>query len=259
MTDVQKADEFAEVDELDTVSQEIKEQESAASTETSIVDETIPEKYRGMTAKQLAERLETTNRDLGRYTNELGEVRRLADELIKSTLYKPQEQAVSKEVDFFENPKEAIRQEVNDNPVVQQAAAYAVQAQQVLAKQRLYQLHPDTDQILQDQNFAEWIGKSPVRQAMLQSANNYDLNAAHELLSTYKELRGTRQDQVSEAEKASRNKAMNAASVETGGSGEKSKKIFRRTDLMRLYTSDRKRYDSMQDEIMRAYAEGRVR
>lgn len=260
MDEVQKAEEFAEVSELDTVATEIKQQESAAKEESkSVVEELLPEEFRGKSIKEIADIALHARREMGKAGNELGEVRRLADELIKSTLHKPKEQEVSNEVDFFENPKEAVRRAVESNPVVQNAVNYAAQAQQALAKQRLYQLHPDADQLSQDQGFNEWVAKSPVRQQIYQQANNFDVNAAHELFSTYKELRSVRQIQVSDVEKAARDKSMKAASVDTGGSGEKGKKIFRRADIMKLMVSDKKKYNSMQDEIMLAYSEGRVR
>ena len=261
MDEVQKAEEFADVGELDTVAQEIKQQESAAKEEPkSVIEDIIPDEFKGKTVAEIAGIALHARREMGKQANELGEVRRLADELIKSTLHKPAEQEdVSNEVDIFNDPKEAIRREVEANPVVRQAAEYAVQSQRELAKQRLASLHPDFNQIVQDKGFAEWIGKSPIRQQLFQQANDYDVDSAHELFSTYKEIRTSRDNAVSETEKAAREKSMRAASVDTGGSGEKSKKIFRRTDIMKLMTSDPKRYRSMENEIMLAYLEGRVR
>lgn len=257
MDEVQKVAN-TEVSELDTVSEQIKEQEGAAKAEP-VVENLIPEKYRGKSTKELVDELETANKNMGRYSNELGEVRKLADELIKSQLHKPKEQEVSNEIDLFENPQEYVRRAVEASPTVKKAADYAVQAQQELAKQRLVQLHPDVNQVVSDSNFQEWVGKSPVRQQLFKQANEFDVDAANELLSTYKELRTARQTAITDTEKAARDKAMTAASVDTGGSGEKSKKVFRRTDLMKLMVSDRRKYESMQNEIAQAYLEGRVR
>src|SRR3990170_1270827 len=44
-----------------------------------------------------------------------------------------------------------------------------------------------------DKGFTEWIEKSPIRQQLFNQANNFDVDAANELLSTYKELRAVRQ------------------------------------------------------------------
>ena len=52
---------------------------------------------------------------------------------------------------------------------------------------------------------------------------------------------------------------MKAAQVDVGGSGESSKRVYRRADLIRLKMTDPQRYETLSDEIMQAYSEGRVR
>jgi hypothetical protein len=47
--------------------------------------------------------------------------------------------------------------------------------------------------------------------------------------------------------------------VQQGGTGETGKPVYRRADLIRLRMQDPTRYESMADEILNAYAEGRVR
>ena len=53
--------------------------------------------------------------------------------------------------------------------------------------------------------------------------------------------------------------ALKSAAVDTGGTGETSKRIYRRADLIRLRMTDPDRYNALQDEIMAAYAEDRVK
>lgn len=52
---------------------------------------------------------------------------------------------------------------------------------------------------------------------------------------------------------------MQAAAVDTGGSGESGKKVYRRTDLIRLKMRDPAKFKDMQDEIDLAYQQGRVK
>jgi hypothetical protein len=52
---------------------------------------------------------------------------------------------------------------------------------------------------------------------------------------------------------------MKAATVDVGGTGESSKKVYRRADLIKLRMTDPDRYMALQDEIMSAYAQGRVK
>lgn len=125
---------------------------------------------------------------------------------------------------------------------------------------QLQQLHPDMAQIVADQEFAQWVSGSPVRQQLMRQADqNFDLGAAHELLSTFKELRQLKQQRTASVDTAARDAALKSAAVETGGSGESSKKVYRRADLIRLKMHNPAKYESMQDEIMSAYSEGRVR
>lgn len=259
MAEVLEVEDGSDIGELETVEQQVQQQPAEESKPN--VNDVIPEKYRGKSLEDLVKMHQDTERNLSRQGNELGEIRKLADELLRSQLAasKPKEVEQPKEVDFFENPQEAINRAVETNPAVLEARQYAIQAKQAQAKQQLAQMHPDFQQIIADQEFAEWIGKSQVRQNLLRQADAYDLAAANELLSTFKELRSVKQQQVTKVEDKAREATLKAAAVDTGGSGESGKKVYRRADLIRLRIRDPDRYDAMQHEIMAAYQEGRVR
>lgn len=100
---------------------------------------------------------------------------------------------------------------------------------------------------------------SKIRSKLFQQAEEYDVDAAEELLSTYKELRAVKQKQVEKVDNTERDKSLKIAAVDTGGSGETTRKVYRRADLIRLKMRDPSKYDSMNDEIMQAYSEGRVK
>ena len=261
MAEIQDMEE--EAGEIEVVEQQDSINEQAAAV-ASKPEDVIPDEFKGMSVAELARIAAHARKEMGRQGNELGEIRKLADELIKSQLKpkQPEPEAV-KEVDFFENPQEAIRRAVETNPRVMAAESYAIQAQKMQAQQRLVQLHPDFGQVVQDASFAEWIKGSKIRTKLFQEAEAYDVDAADELLSTFKQLKAAKteksQVQVSDAEKTARTKTLQAAAVETGGSGESSKKVYRRTDLIRLKMRDPSKFDSMQSEIDAAYREGRVR
>lgn len=127
-------------------------------------------------------------------------------------------------------------------------------AQQLAAK------HPDFGSIANDTGFQEWVKASPVRLSLYAKADaEFDFSSADELLSTYKELKQVRSNSVSTAGKQQQAQALKAASVDVGGSGEVTKKVYRRADLIRLKMTDPDRYDQLQPEIMAAYSEGRVK
>lgn len=250
---------MAEIQDFDSEIGEIESVEKQQSETVAAAAPELPEKYRGKSIEDVVKMHRDAEELIARQGREVGEVRKLADELIKSQLAPKAEVEKPKEVDFFENPQEAIRQQIESNPRVLAAEQYAKQVQAEQSRQRLMQIHPDVQQIVGDIGFQEWVKASKVRSQLFQQADNYDVDAAHELLSTYKELRGVRQKIVAEVDNTARDKTLKAAAVDTGGSGESSQKIYRRADLIRLKMRDPAKYEAMSDEIMAAYASGRVK
>ena len=222
----------------------------------------LPEKYRDKSLDDIVRMHQEAEKLIGKQAQEVGEVRKLADELIKQNLGSRQQQTRQEEpeVDFFENPQKAIQRTVDNHPDVQAARQATLEMRRSQIQQRLAQEHPDFGDIAKDQDFANWVKSSPVRIKIFEQADSgYDFDSANELLSTYKQLRGVKNKQVSDAGEVSRKQTLKAVGVDTGGSGESSKKIYRRADLIRLKMQDPNRYEALSDEIMVAYQEGRVR
>jgi hypothetical protein len=127
-------------------------------------------------------------------------------------------------------------------------------------QQKLANAHPDFAQIVQDQDFANWVKSSPVRIGLYSKADGeFDFDSANELLSTYKEIKGVKTKQAREESETTRKQNLQAASVDSSGTGESSKRVYRRADLIRLKMTDPARYEMLSDEIMQAYSEGRVK
>lgn len=256
--------EISEVEDLqgefESVTADIANKDKQLSESVEQKSETvIPEKYKGKSVEELITWHQEAEKKASRLGNEIGDVRKLADELLKSQLVKKAEIAQPQEVDFFENPQEAMRQAIDNSPKVRAAEEYALNAQRQMAVQNLIQKHPDYLQVAQDQEFNDWVAKSNVRKNLFQAAQNYDFEAGDELLSTFKELRSAKQQKVSQVENKARDSALQAASVETSGTSETSRKIYRRADLIRLRMQDPARYEAMSDEIYKAYSEDRVK
>lgn len=249
---------MAESDNVTPISDEVSEIEAEDQKSAESVEDDIPPEFRGKSAAEIAKQALYFRSQMGKQAHEVGELRRLTDQLLQVQL-KPKEEDKPKEVDFFENPQEAVRRQIESNPELQQVKALALQAKQEQARLKLQQLHPDFTQVVQDTEFAEWVKSSKIRQKLFMEAENYDVDAADELLSTYKQLRNVRTKAVEATENKARRDVASKASVDSGGSGESSKKIYRRADLIQLKLRDPQAYAARQDEIMRAYAEGRVR
>ena len=245
---------------IDEEKQEASEIEAVEQQQATPKSE-LPEKYRGKSVEEVAKMHQEVEKRLSIQGQEIGEVRKLADELIRQNLESKQQLAkkIEPEVDFFEDPQAAIQKAVDNHPDVQSSKLAFANLQKMQIKQQLSAAHPDFNEIANDQNFADWVKSSPVRIKIFTAADaGYDFDSANELLSTYKQIRGARAKQGEVLQENNRQLSLRAAGVDVGGSGESSKKTYRRIDLQNLLNTNPDRYTAMQDEIMRAYSEGRV-
>jgi hypothetical protein len=167
---------------------------------------------------------------------------------------------VEPEIDFFEDPQKAIRNTVDKHPDVLAARQATQEFKKMQIQQKLNQEHPDFSNIVQDPEFAEWVKQSPIRLGLYAKADSeFDYDSANELLSTYKQLKAVKTQQVKDTGNTVLKQNLKAASVDSGGTGESSKRVYRRADLIRLRMNDPDRYAALEDEIMLAYSEGRVK
>ena len=234
--------------------------------------EELPEKYKGKSAIEIARMHQEAEKLIGRQANEVHEVRSLADQLLKQQLEankKVQQQPIeeSLEDDFFADPKQAVNRQVEKHPAVMEARQAALEMKKMKTAQQLAAKHPDFGTIASDAGFQDWVKASAIRLNLFAKADaDYDFEAADELLSTYKEIKQIKAQQVvqqtaqsNQIEAEAQKTAMKAATVDVGGTGETSRKVYRRADLIKLKMTDPQRYEDMQPEIMAAYSEGRVK
>ena len=273
-TFVEQEDLFSKDEQDTTTTPEPNEQTLANSEEVgsepkSVVDSVLPEKYKGKTVEDIVKMHQEAEKLIGRQAQEVHEVRSLADQLLKQQLdsskkveTKPIEE--SQDEDFFVDPQKAVAKQVEKHPAVQEAQRVALEMKKMQTAQKLAAKHPDFTTVASDAGFQDWVKASAVRLQLFAKADTeYDFESADELLSTYKELRNIRAQQTQEVntnvEAKAQEQAMKAATVDVGGTGETSRKIYRRADLIKLKMQDPERYLSMQDEIYAAYSEGRVK
>lgn len=240
------------------------EHETEQPKEQVVVEDTkpaVPEKYQGKSVDDIIRMHQEAEKLIGKQAQEVGEVRKLADDLIKQNLQTNHKPIVEEpEVDFFEDPQKAIRKTVDQHPDVLAAKQATQEFKRMNIQQKLAATHPDFQQVVQDSGFTEWVKASPVRLGLYAKADGeYDFDSANELLSTYKQLKQVQAKQVAAVDNTARQQSLKAASVDVGGTGESSKKIYRRADLIQLRMRDPERYEALQPEIMAAYAEGRIK
>jgi len=266
-------------------------------------EDDLPPEYKGKSPKELVEMHRQAQSLIGRQGTELGEFRKKADMLIQASLANIQAQravqpaatakVASEPIDdsaVFAKPVESIARLIAEHPAIKEirdalgkTAANSEVESRTRAAERFNAVHPDAQATLRDPEFQAWVGKSRVRQALLQRAHaQYDFDAGDEVFSTWKELKGARSattalpaaeaaesaaavQTASDAGRAlaaaKKAKALAAVAAPTGGGGQATtgKKIFRRADVLRLMETDPGRYEQMADEIGQAYKEGRVK
>ena len=228
----------------------------------------VPEKYRGKSVEDLVQMHQELEKFSGKQSTEVGELRKVVDDYIQTQLsvqQAPQQQQYQDDndddVDFFVDPKTAVSRAIDNHPKIKEAQAYTQQYKQQATLAQLKSSHPEMEQILQDPKFAEWIKGSKVRtQLFVQADQAYDYDAANELFSLWKERNQVVQ-QTAQAEREARKSSVKTASTGNArGTAEGSRrKVYRRADIIKLMRTDPERYQSMSDELLKAYAEGRVR
>ena len=224
-------------------------------------DDELPEKYKGKTAAELARMHQEAEKLLGRQSSEVGELRKVVDSYIQTQLTPAAPEESEEEVDFFVDPEKAVARAIAKHPKIKEAEAVTQQYKQTTAMSQLQSRHPDMQNILQDAKFAEWIQASKIRTKLFNQADQqYDYEAADELFTLWKERQGA-VAQTAAAEKVERKQAVKSASTGNarGNPDSNSKKTYRRSDIIKLMKTDPERYLSISDEIMQAYAEGRVK
>jgi hypothetical protein len=227
-------------------------------------EDDLPEKYKGKSTAEIVRMHQEAEKLLGRQSSEVGELRKVVDDYIQTQLDTPAPQQTAEqdeEIDWYSDPDKAMERAIANHPSVKKAEETAAANARSSAMSQLQSRHPDMENIVKDPKFVEWIKASKIRtQLFAQADRNYDYEAADELFSNWKQLQGAVAGAVS-AEKDSRKKAVNKASTgSVKGNGEqRSKKVYRRSDIIKLMKEDPKRYLDLSDEITRAYAENRVR
>lgn len=254
--------ELAEGEELANLpEQEEQLQEEEATPEPESKEEELPEKYRGKSAAEIARMHQEAERLLGKQSGEVGELRRAFDDFVKGQAQNAPEQKKPRDpVDFFTDPEEAIRQVIAESPELKETRQVKQELQRIKAAETFRQQHPDAPEIMSNPKFAEWIKGSNYRVRLAQKADQYDIDAADELFTSWKETQKMVKN-ATEIEKMAKKSEVKRAA--TGGNRSNpdgsGRKIYRRVDIIKLMRDDPRRYEALQPEIMQAYQEGRVR
>ena len=252
-----------EEEQVDTIEDDLDEVRSFDdNTEQPEEQPEVPEKYQGKTLAEIVQMHQEAEKALGKQGTEVGELRKVVDEYISSQQTVTQQTVEPEdELDYFTDPRGAVNRAIENHPKIREAQESAIEHRKQAALSALRSKHPDMQNILQDGSFAEWIKASNIRkQLFVRADQEFDAEAADELFSLWKDRKMVSQQTVNVERQARKNqlKSVGAGGPQGVPSGS-SKKVYRRADIIKLMKTDPDRYTALADEIMQAYAEGRVR
>jgi len=270
-----EVEENVEISNIDdnTITDSVEDIQS--STEDNVSEETqteapeIPSKFAGKSTEDIIDSYTNLEKELGRKAQEVGELRKLSDSFLQAEVARqhnpqdntPLEAKDNVSEDFFDDPNKAVNKMIENHPKFQQFQQFQAQQAQAGAKAQLEQTHPDFTNVLQDKGFQEWVQGSPIRMQMFQAADAYNFDAANELLTNWKDRSMiSKTQEVKQKAEVDRKEALKAGTAEsrTSSGSKGGGKTYRRADLIRLKMENPTRYESLQDEIYEAYADGRV-
>lgn len=252
--------------ELAAESHQTDDKKDATTTSTT----EVPDKYRGKSVEDLIQMHQNAERALSRQANELGEVRRVADQLIavKPDNTKKQERKPLTVEALLENPESAIASALETSPVVERAERAEQRVNDLerkLGSAEFLTKHPDYQKDVANPQFIEWISKSKPRLALAQRADKMDFDAASDLWEMWDEYKSLTSkvttDKANETARA-------ASTVKTSPAQAKTKPIYSRAKLMELRLraedGDAVARAKLEDpgfnqRLVDAYEDGRVR
>lgn len=236
----------------------------------------IPEKYRGKSLQDIIEMHRNAEAALGRAHNEVGQVRRLADELLginrAATAGPRAETAPARKPitpdDILADPEKAVvsvAKEVADTRA-SSAEERLARMEYELSLARFEQKHPKFKETMEDTGFREWVQRSPLRQRMAYAATQGDFVAADELFSLYGEVSSSQPANPEPSEPSPSDQARKATLTRPGGSTaarvvntQTGKPIWSRAKLLEMRMNNPEEFERLQPQILEAYAEKRVR
>lgn len=216
----------------------------------------IPDKLQGKSAEEIAEMYSNLERQYGKQSQEVGQLRAAVDQALQSA--GPQEVAKEPEVDFYENPSAYIKAEVDK--ALQPYRQSMNQTQNEVVVRKLNEKHPEWKETLQTKEFQDWVAGSKVRRQLFHTADSGDFDSANELFDLWSDIGKSKSQSETAARKAvSKDRKLRAVAAEKGAAGIDPRKILSRADLRSLRQTNPNRYNELLPDIKRAYAEGRVK
>lgn len=246
-----------------------------ATTTTTQSDTSVSDpRFAGKSAAEIYNAYKNLESHSGRLANQLDEARRAANQLILGKRENDLragsgERAKITPADFMVDPTNALDRYFQEraNPEVSALKERLAQLEGQLTQTVFTVNHPKASDITQDPEFAAWVRQTPLRSVLADAAAKGDLAQADLLLKEWQHTQTQKTSAPSTANERAKDLAKSVALESTtvgseNGDGKSSRRArtFSRRDLQALRIRDPDKYESqeLQNEIVKAYVEGRI-
>lgn len=107
-------EEFQDDEELNNFEEPQQEAEEP-NQDVEAKEPELPEKYQGKSIKDIVQMHQEAEKLLGRQSSEVGELRRIVDDFVKTQLEAPSPQQKDEDLDFFEDPDRYIEHKLSSH------------------------------------------------------------------------------------------------------------------------------------------------
>jgi hypothetical protein len=235
---------------------------------------TIPEKFKGKTAEEIAQSYVELERHQGSLNNQLGDYRSMTDRFLSIEEKRVADLETTEQEEFEIDPTELL---ANPGKVLDEYYEHrsAQDPNQATLLARLDQLegqvgqsalankHDDATKVLSTPEFQAWVGEDSFRGRIAQQAvASKDVEALDYLLTQFKGTSSTAQadtaNESGQQSEVSRAQSVATESSSSGNASASSEKRFSRRKLVHLKMTNPDEYSARSDEILLAYAQKRV-
>lgn len=214
----------------------------------------VPTRLKNMKKADLAESYLNLEKEKSRLGNEIGDLRKHVDELLKAP---PVERKPIEAEQLLENPDDTLNSAISENEKIRELEDKLNQYESNNKQSRFYSRHNDADEIANSQEFHEYLQMQPIAaKAAAVASNTGDYDMLSDVLDSYKALQGK---SLRDKSQQRREKELGDAQLESGSTGGSAKKVYTRNDLINMRIHEPEKYAANEAEIMKAYSEGRVK
>lgn len=214
----------------------------------------MPTRLKNMKKADLAQSYVNLEQEKSRLGNELGDLRKQVDELLKAPAV---ERKPIEAEQLLEDPDATLNNAISENDKLKALESRVEQFESTTVKNSFYQQHPDADNIVTSPEFSEYLQMTPIAaKATAIASQSGDYSTLGDVLDSFKAFKGKA---IKEESQQKREQQLNDAQLESGSTGGSSRKVYKRSDLIQERIRNPERYAANEAEYLAAYAEGRVK